>query len=174
MKDHYNNDVNIRKFKHFKNWAASWQNQKIECAPSEDSDQPGYPLSLIRVFTVGMKKAWVLSYPLSAQGRLWSDWADAQADLSLRWAHSHFVGFVMSFSHVFCPDRSVWKLSIQRLCRLPWPGEDQHRTCRVTTLSSGSCPPPQLVPGPWNRWGMSSGNLSLCLCNQVILNQSAQ
>ena len=23
------------------------------------------------------------------------DWADAQADLSLRWAHSHFVGFVM-------------------------------------------------------------------------------
>ena len=26
----------------------------------------------------------------------WSDWADAQADLSLRWAHIHFVGFVMS------------------------------------------------------------------------------
>ena len=26
----------------------------------------------------------------------WSDWADAQADLSLRWAHTHFVGFVMS------------------------------------------------------------------------------
>ena len=24
-----------------------------------------------------------------------SDWADAQADLSLRWAHNHFVGFVM-------------------------------------------------------------------------------
>ena len=25
----------------------------------------------------------------------WSDWADAQADLSLLWAHSHFVGFVV-------------------------------------------------------------------------------
>ena len=25
----------------------------------------------------------------------WSDWADAQADLSLRWAHTHFAGFVM-------------------------------------------------------------------------------
>ena len=25
----------------------------------------------------------------------WSVWADAQADLSLRWAHTHFVGFVM-------------------------------------------------------------------------------
>ena len=46
------------------------------------------------VFTVRMKKAWVLSYPLRAQRRPWSDWADAQADLSLRWAHSHFVGFV--------------------------------------------------------------------------------
>ena len=45
------------------------------------------------VFAVRMKKAWTLSYPLSAQRRLWSDWADAQADLSLRWAHSHIVGF---------------------------------------------------------------------------------
>ena len=61
------------------------------CTPSEDSDQP----SLIRVFAVRMKKAWVLSYPLSAQRRLLSDWVDAQADLSLCWAHSHFVGFVM-------------------------------------------------------------------------------
>ena len=25
----------------------------------------------------------------------WSDWVDAQADLSLCWMHSHFVGFVM-------------------------------------------------------------------------------
>ena len=54
------------------------------------------PPSLIRVFAVRMKKPWAFSYPLSAQRRLWSDWADAQADLSLRWAHIHFVGFVMS------------------------------------------------------------------------------
>ena len=33
-----------------------------------------------------LNKAWVLSYPLSAQ-----------ADLSVRWVHSHFVGFVMSW-----------------------------------------------------------------------------
>ena len=42
-----------------------------------------------------MKKAWFLSYPMSAQRRFWSDWADGQADLSLRWAHSHIVGVVM-------------------------------------------------------------------------------
>ena len=46
---------------------------KMACASSEDSDQPGYPPSLIRVFAVRMKKPWVLSYPLSAQRRLWSD-----------------------------------------------------------------------------------------------------
>ena len=46
------------------------------------------PPSLIRVFPIRLKKAWVLSYPLSAQWRLWSDWADAQADLSLCWSQS--------------------------------------------------------------------------------------
>ena len=34
-------------------WAASWQKQQNDCAPS-----------LIRVFVVRMKKAWTLSYPL--------------------------------------------------------------------------------------------------------------
>ena len=43
---------------------------KMACAPSEDSDQPGHPPSLIRVFAVRMKKAWVLSYSLSAQQTL--------------------------------------------------------------------------------------------------------
>ena len=38
---------------------------------------------LIRVFAVCMKKAWVLSYPLSAQRRLWSDWAAAGRTVTL-------------------------------------------------------------------------------------------
>ena len=66
---------------------------KLACAPNEDSDQPGHPHWLIRVLAVRMKKAWIISYPLSAQRRLWSDWADAQADLSLRWAHMPFCWF---------------------------------------------------------------------------------
>ena len=41
-----------------------------KCAPSEDSDQPGHPPSLVGAFAVRMKKAWVLSFPLSAQRRL--------------------------------------------------------------------------------------------------------
>ena len=64
------------------------------CATSENSDQPAHLRSLMRVFAARMKKAWVLSYPLSAQQRLWSNWADAQADLSLHWANIRFVGFI--------------------------------------------------------------------------------
>ena len=64
---------------------------------------------LTRVFAVRKKKAWILNYPLSTQQRAWSDWAHAQADLSLRWAHSHFVGFVMRRLK-FCKKciRPVW------------------------------------------------------------------
>ena len=93
-------------------WAATWQNQQNGCVPSEDSDQPGHPPSLIRVFAVRMKKHWVLSYALSAQRRLWSDWADAQADLSLRWAHSHFVGFVTRRLILKTPDLKVLKIEL--------------------------------------------------------------
>ena len=47
---------------------------KMACAPSEDSDQPGHLPSLIRVFAVIMKKAWAISYQC-AQRRLRSAWA---------------------------------------------------------------------------------------------------
>ena len=43
---------------------------KMACVPSKDSDQPGHPPSLIRVFPVCMKKSFILSYSLSARGRL--------------------------------------------------------------------------------------------------------
>ena len=91
IKDHMWTNTNI--------WTASWQNQQNDCAPSEDWDQPWHLPSLIRVFAVGMKKAWVLSYPLSAWRRLWSDWADAQADLSLSWAHMPFCWFCHEAAH---------------------------------------------------------------------------
>ena len=71
---------------------ATWQNQQNECAPSEDSDQPGHPPSLTRIFAVRVKKAWIVSYPF-AQRRLWSDWADVQADLILRLAHMPLCWF---------------------------------------------------------------------------------
>ena len=89
----------------------SRQNQQSDCAPSEDSDQPGDPPSLIRVFAVHTKKPWVLSYPLSAQRRLRSDWADAQADLSLHWAQS-FCWFCHEAAQIHLTHIKQWTISL--------------------------------------------------------------
>ena len=55
------------------------------------------------VFAVCLKKAWVIIYLLSAQQRLRSAWAVAQADLSLRWAHMPFCWFYHALAHVGSP-----------------------------------------------------------------------
>ena len=112
-------------------WAATWQNQQSDCAPSEDSDQPGHSSSLIRVFAVHMKKAWVLSYPLSVQWRLGSDWADAQADLRLGWVHSHFVGFVMSRLRLFSFGISYFLLSLLDYLEDSWNRMEYHNSINV-------------------------------------------
>ena len=108
------------------------------CAPSEDSDQPGHQPSLIRVFAVRMKKAWVLSYPLRAQRRLRSDWVDApdwvdaQADLSLRWAHMPLCWFCHDAAHLAFASGKVFLLfvfSFFKQCRL------KNVTCFVKLMS---------------------------------------
>ena len=74
------------------------KNNKMTVGP-EKTDQPRHSPSLISVFAVRMKKAWVLSYPSSTQRRLWSDWADAQVDLSLLGAQS-FCWFCHEVAHM--------------------------------------------------------------------------
>ena len=73
--------------------------------------RPVWPESSLSA--VRMKKHWVLSYPLSAQRRLWSgsDWTDAQADLSLRWAHMPLLSCRGSFVS-FSPHSSSTPLSV--------------------------------------------------------------
>ena len=77
---------------------------------------PNKPLLSPNYFT----QSWT-RLSLCGQRRLWSDLADAQADLSLRWAHTHFVRFVMSRLHY------ISKLS---------PG-DSHCYCFTGLLSTG-------------------------------------
>ena len=89
----------------------------MACAPSKDSDQPGHLPSLIRVFAVHMKKTWVLNYPLSAQQRLWSDWADAQVYLSLYWAHMPFCRFCHTLAHFMINLHKIYKTG--RYTQLP-------------------------------------------------------
>ena len=81
------------------------------------------------VFVVRRKKAWVLSYALMARWRLWSDWADAQADLSLRWAHRSFCWFrdfrwmdgwpaVFASFQQYISHSGRWKGEHERLCAM--------------------------------------------------------
>ena len=70
------------------------------------------------------------SFSSCLQGRLWSDWADAQADLSLRWAQSHFISCVMLRSNqnrahpvtvLFTLSRNDQaKRYITRSCQIDW------------------------------------------------------
>ena len=69
--------------------------KKMTCVPSEDSDQPGHPRSLIRAFACPKCVAKDPMFLHADNEDWWSDWADAQADLSLRWCTGHFVDFVM-------------------------------------------------------------------------------
>ena len=60
-------------------WASAQSDQSLRC-PHEESLNP--------------------YYPLSAQRRFWSDWADAQADLSLRWAQMSVCWFCHKAAHM--------------------------------------------------------------------------
>ena len=82
---------------------------KMTCAPSKDSDQPGHLCSLYRVFAVCSKGNWGTKISSCKQRRLWSDWADTQADLSLHWAHQSFCWFCCALAHLLFQ----WKSSIK-------------------------------------------------------------
>ena len=56
-------------------------------------------ISPVRIVVERIYKAKVLSSPLRAQRRHCSDWAEAQADLDLRFWHSHFIFFSFALSY---------------------------------------------------------------------------
>ena len=66
------------------------------CAPSEDSNQPAHSRSLIRIFSGRIFDLQGCNASSCGQRRLWSDCADAHADLNLRWANI----WEWTFSHV--------------------------------------------------------------------------
>ena len=81
-------------------WACARQNQQNDCRPSEDSDQPGHPPSLIEYSLYAWRSIGSLATH-RAHSEDWSDWADAQADLSLRWAHEPICWFCRAAAHFF-------------------------------------------------------------------------
>ena len=57
---------------------------------------------ILGIHPVWSEKSWVRDYPLSVQRRLWSDWANAQADLRLRRAHVSFCLFCLAPVQLLC------------------------------------------------------------------------
>ena len=65
------------------------------CVTSKDFDQPVLLLSTAGVIVHPSSDSPKAAESTGDHRRLWSDVADAQADLSLRWSHKSFVGFVV-------------------------------------------------------------------------------
>ena len=127
-------------------WATSWQNQQCGCATSEDSDQPGHPPSLIRVFTVRIKNACVLRYPLSAQRRGCPGWSESSLGAhSLCWfchevAHLDFVFRPLSLCFLPFLLNVLTKLNLTwNDLHLNWdtPWNKQIRACLTNTTLYG-------------------------------------
>ena len=101
---------------------------KMTCVPSKNSDQPEHPPSLIRVFPVCMKKVRVLQLAThKVQSKDWSDWADVQADLSLRWVHRSFCWFCHAAAQIIknCSLESGVTPAITRIF-LQWQAHREH------------------------------------------------
>ena len=112
-----------------------------------------------------MKKHWVLSYPLSTKRRLWSDWADAQADLSLRWAHRPFCWFCHEAAHM-----CSFFVTLEEYL---WPYHFRGRH-DATSLERLFCPLKsnnyRNKPGfPYYRWAMSQTPVIIHLPAVVIM-----
>ena len=92
-------------------WAASWQNEQNDCASSES-----------KCLLCAQWVAKDLSF-LRVDSEDWSDWADAQAELRLRWTHSLFCWFCHVAGYIFL---KMWRQKYS-----PWLLE---RVSRVTQL----------------------------------------
>ena len=83
------------------NWAASWQNQQNGMCTQSDL----------------LCALWVAKdhTVLHANSKDWSDWADAQVDLSLRWRTYHYVCFISMwlsyYNHMYVLSVNVLGLS---------------------------------------------------------------
>ena len=97
---------------------------RMTFVPSEDSDQPGHPPSLIRVFAVCSVGSWWFNVSSCGRWRLWSDWADVQADLSLHWVHRSFCWFCHEAAHLYLNSQQIntsvhllYKLAESAVCK---------------------------------------------------------
>ena len=75
-------------------WATSWQNQQNDLCIRPAKTQISLCIRPVwSVFAVRSMGSWGPDVSSCGQRRLWSDWMDAQADLSFRWVHMQFCWY---------------------------------------------------------------------------------
>ena len=114
-----------------RNWDSSWQNlQKWHVRSSKTQ----ISLDFRPVWSESSLFAWRKLGSLAthwAHSEVWSDWVDAQADLSLHWAHMSFCWFCHAVVHI---GRSKGKCALMAYSRKT---QINLRFCRwVRTLTS--------------------------------------
>ena len=62
------------------------------------------------------------------QRRLWSDWADAQADRSLRWAHMPYCRFCRDAAHITTCLHTFIIICITAFSKIVCPGQNMQQT----------------------------------------------
>ena len=140
----------------------------MTCAPCEDSDPP----SLIRVFAVRMKNVRVLSFPLSTQQRLWSDWAEARL-ICLRLAHVILLVLsccgpneVYSRCQKLGRVKRIWYLSPMRQRRFRWAcasaQTSQNLRCSLIQAVSQE-EPSDRKRDPWPLWTAGHAQLKFVM-----------
>ena len=92
-------------------WAASWQNQQCGCAPSEYSDEPGHPPSLIRVFVLHSMGSKGPQFSSRGQRRLirlggCPGWSESSLGahailLGLSWDGSYLTQYYSVYIHMY-------------------------------------------------------------------------
>ena len=83
------------------------------CVTRKDSDQPVHPPSMVRGLVFSSLKSPESVESTCDQRRFWSDCADAQADLSLRWSHKTHCRFCIAQALLFS---SFWSIIYQSDC----------------------------------------------------------
>ena len=81
-------------------WATSWHNQQTDLCAQRILRSARHQPTLTRAFAVRFMGSSGPKLPSCGQRRHWSDWADAQADLSIHWAHMSVCWFCHEVAHI--------------------------------------------------------------------------
>ena len=91
---HFRITVNLKKMNRFMTNPTKWS-----VRPAQIQISLGIP-PVWSVFAVHSMGSWGPNVSSCGQRRLWSDWADSQADLRLRWAHRSFCWFCLAAAQI--------------------------------------------------------------------------